>query len=101
MIDNKIKENTGLNEIYSDILRRQTKVNLRDLQNFPEEEIIQITKEDYESTIISRYFIKKASDPNYRIVEVGINQFNGFKNSTFFQILELRWKMEMSEMNWV
>ena len=34
MMDNKIKENTGLNEIYSDILRRQTKVNLRDLQNF-------------------------------------------------------------------
>lgn len=93
MMDNKIKENTGLNEIYSDILRRQTKVNLRDLQNFPEEEIIQITKEDYESKFISRYFIKKASDPNYRIVEVGINQFNGFKNSTFFQILELRWKI--------
>ena len=54
MMDNKIKENT-LNEIYSDILRRQTKVNLRDLQNFPEEEIIQITKEDYESKFISRY----------------------------------------------
>ena len=83
MMDNKIKENTGLNEIYSDILKNnQSEFNR--LQNFPEEEVIQITKEDYESKFISRYFVK-ASDPNYRIVEVGINQFNGFKNSTFFK----------------
>lgn len=94
MKNNKnITENEELNSFYSQLLVSQTRINLRDLSEFPEEEIIEITKDDYLNKFITRYFIKKASDPRYRIVEVGINQYNGFKNSNFFEIIQFDWKI--------
>ena len=86
-------ENTTLNQNYSNILTTKLKINIRNLTEFPEEELVEITKEEYESLFIVRYFIKKISDANSRIYEVGVEQYNAFNQSPFYLTKAIKWKI--------
>tara|TARA_Y100000389_G_C17201996_1_gene384144 strand:+ start:32 stop:460 length:429 start_codon:yes stop_codon:yes gene_type:complete len=89
----QLSENLELNRKYTNILIKGSKINLRNLTNFPSEEVIEITEEDYESEYITRYFVKKSNDLNAILFEVGLEQFKTFTTSPFYSSVELRWKI--------
>ena len=58
--------------------------------------LIEITNDDYESNYITRYFARKKSDENSRIIEIDISQFRSLSSSYFYRVIKFKWKISGS-----
>ena len=89
-------ENKSLNEKYSTLLQTQLKINYSDLSESPEDVQVEVTNDDYESSYITRYFARKKSDENSRIIEIDISQFRSLSSSYFYRVIKFKWKISGS-----
>jgi len=78
---------------YLALMGHKTRISLELLDLTPEEYIPKPTDADYSLGIFDRYFAQKVSDRNSPITEVDHEQHKLLKNTPFYQILRVRWRI--------
>lgn len=79
--------------IYSKLLNTKSSLKSGTFTTQPEESVPIVTRQEYESEYIRRFFAIKANDKNSTIYEISVEQYPILQKNPFYLVEQTKWKI--------